>query len=1117
MKCKNGFLNGAIVGLIFTFFLFSLSGCGSTDFKKGDSSMSAVMEVAKSSRSECVRCLEYPEPTEVTGITMDREARKRFKQNRKEYFELRHRHGPDVDWRAMDMETRQEIRQERQKLIKTLKEEGKLKKGEPNVETFSLKSGTKSVSSTAQSFLDNESVNQRGVLSGQWIEMGSNNQAGRMHTADVYSDGTIYAGSAGGIIWKATLNGNDWEPISDPHQFDDIMMVRVIPKGTGKRILVLDSDNLYYSDDEGLTWNSAEVDTKNLRSESGFVLNNSMNDIYILADKSDIYKSVDMGESLRKIKSFSSSSTLALWAPYYPYEESKVFLLVDKEFYRFDDNDDAVLVGELPDSLSTSYIDGYKGVRLAGCDIKEGSFIYAVIPKNSYDGQPEGTEFYASEDGGKTWEYRSFIEGVKPFGKNSFAVSTTDPDLVYFGGACDLVHSSRDGARNWSVPDYEWWHYYDDYLNKLHCDIPGINVFRDSSGNEYELIHTDGGTYISYDDIQNVTNLSISNLRISQYYSTYTHRDRTDIIYAGSQDQGFQRSIPQSGEFDRSGELYDFEQIISGDDASIVSIDGGESIWFVYPGILYFMQNATTADSNNGYNFSSMMEDNLWLVPLMEDPDDPLSVYMGGGRPVDKDSGAYLYRWTFDGNNFSWTKGDFNFNDTISAMAYSPIDTNYRYLLNMSGDFFYSSDGGLNWTQSDYDTGVSGFYLFGATIVASPVELGKVYIGGSGYSNDNVFESDNHGVDFENMSNGMPDTIVNQLAITPEGELLFAATDTGPYACFVENCEWEHIGGLSAPDQQYFSVDFVPAIDTARFGTYGRGIWDFEITDVSHEDYISDLTGEWLFFSSDKLNNGKYSIDGTLNFYNNGTKIYSGSTTVNFYLSDDDVLSSDDRYVKQETVWFYEGGNAAFINISNVVNSKIVEGKYVISFIDPDNLVTESDEENNVFASPVIGKDVDDDNGDDDDVVDTIVIPDTGQTDSYTDVFGEDSDYTINPPSYTDNGDGTVTDNNSGLLWQQSDDGQKRIWANAEPYCDALYFAGYEDWRLPTIKELSRIVNYGTGDPAVDIAYFPDMKSANYWSSTVHLGWSSVFNVSFLDGAVTASVNGSDYYVLCVR
>jgi hypothetical protein len=50
-------------------------------------------------------------------------------------------------------------------------------------------------------------------------------------------------------------------------------------------------------------------------------------------------------------------------------------------------------------------------------------------------------------------------------------------------------------------------------------------------------------------------------------------------------------------------------------------------------------------------------------------------------------------------------------------------------------------------------------------------------------------------------------------------------------------------------------------------------------------------------------------------------------------------------------------------------------------------------------------------------------LPDTGQTHSYTATFGEDSDYTINPPSYTDNGDGTVADNITGLMWQQGEAG----------------------------------------------------------------------------------------------
>jgi hypothetical protein len=89
-------------------------------------------------------------------------------------------------------------------------------------------------------------------------------------------------------------------------------------------------------------------------------------------------------------------------------------------------------------------------------------------------------------------------------------------------------------------------------------------------------------------------------------------------------------------------------------------------------------------------------------------------------------------------------------------------------------------------------------------------------------------------------------------------------------------------------------------------------------------------------------------------------------------------------------------------------------------------------------------------------------LPDTGQTQSYTDTFGEDSDYSINPASYTDNGDGTVTDNVTGLMWQQEDDDTTRTWDEACSYCDELALAGYSDWRLASKKELMSIVDYGT-------------------------------------------------------
>ena len=81
------------------------------------------------------------------------------------------------------------------------------------------------------------------------------------------------------------------------------------------------------------------------------------------------------------------------------------------------------------------------------------------------------------------------------------------------------------------------------------------------------------------------------------------------------------------------------------------------------------------------------------------------------------------------------------------------------------------------------------------------------------------------------MNNGLPNTLVFQLAGTSDDGLLFAATEVGPYGYSSNENEWFLLSGISAPDQTYWSIDYIPDINTARFGTYGRGIWDFVIDD----------------------------------------------------------------------------------------------------------------------------------------------------------------------------------------------------------------------------------------------------------------------------------------------
>jgi hypothetical protein len=93
---------------------------------------------------------------------------------------------------------------------------------------------------------------------------------------------------------------------------------------------------------------------------------------------------------------------------------------------------------------------------------------------------------------------------------------------------------------------------------------------------------------------------------------------------------------------------------------------------------------------------------------------------------------------------------------------------------------------------------------------------------------------------------------------------------------------------------------------------------------------------------------------------------------------------------------------------------------------------------------------------------------------------------------FADNGDGTVTDRATGLLWQKADDGVTRDWQDALAYREELVLAGLGDWRLPNAKELHSIVDYRrapavTGTAAMDPVFEVTEAQSYYWTSTTHL------------------------------
>ncbi|WP_460275838.1 Lcl C-terminal domain-containing protein [Celeribacter sp. ULVN23_4] len=128
-------------------------------------------------------------------------------------------------------------------------------------------------------------------------------------------------------------------------------------------------------------------------------------------------------------------------------------------------------------------------------------------------------------------------------------------------------------------------------------------------------------------------------------------------------------------------------------------------------------------------------------------------------------------------------------------------------------------------------------------------------------------------------------------------------------------------------------------------------------------------------------------------------------------------------------------------------------------------------------------------------------------------VSGDEGVYGVN--AFVDNGDGTVTDEATGRMWQQSDDGERREWKEALAYCEGLELGGYDDWYLPDSKELQSIVDYRKNSfPAIDESFFSiseDSETLDFWTSTTFGDWKNYANVIAFGKALSKSGDQTEY------
>ncbi|WP_111707315.1 Lcl C-terminal domain-containing protein [Lutibacter citreus] len=132
------------------------------------------------------------------------------------------------------------------------------------------------------------------------------------------------------------------------------------------------------------------------------------------------------------------------------------------------------------------------------------------------------------------------------------------------------------------------------------------------------------------------------------------------------------------------------------------------------------------------------------------------------------------------------------------------------------------------------------------------------------------------------------------------------------------------------------------------------------------------------------------------------------------------------------------------------------------------------------------------------------------------DYYGQDANYLKGVAmSFSNYDDGITIDNNTGLMWEQIPTTDEFTWEEAKEYCENLELGGYDDWRLPSLKELYSVADFNKGWPYIDTDYFAlasgeVSKDEQFWSSnlyvgvTVEGGSNAAFGVNIVTGHIKA-------------
>ncbi|MCA9751158.1 MAG: T9SS type A sorting domain-containing protein [Gemmatimonadetes bacterium] len=631
-----------------------------------------------------------------------------------------------------------------------------------------------------------------------WFQLGPENLAGRMLAIAFHpvNTNTVYAGAAGGGLWRTTDGGSSWQALTD--EIPTMSVSGVAVSLTNPDIIVITTGELpgglvdgiagvgiLRSTDAGATWGTTGLQYDLIEDHGFHIVEAGPNGTFLAGAVDGLWRSSDDGVTWDLVRDGGNYFDVK-WKPGDP---NTVYTVKGEDAAGNNvkiSTDDGLTWTKAGTGQPLSFLIGKSKIAVTPADPE---VIYAAFEDIA------GTSFtglYRSTDGGGTWTLQTSspnVGGGQGWYNLSLAVDNDNADNLLVGGVS--LFRSTNGGLSLTTSG----------TGGVHVDHHDARWQPGTSGDVW--VASDGGIYESTNDGNGSWSYKGGNGLITyQFYDICIAQNDETKMAGGTQDNGTDIRLGSNNWVNGLGG----DGMVCNIDPTDFNIIYGES------------QFGNLAKSTNcGQSWfpiqNGLTGQGTWVTPVDISRVDPLTLYT-------MRSGPGTYKTTNGGASWSNVSPV-----STKSISISRVDGDVVWLLDATTE--YTTDGGSTWaTSSAFPFATGGVFR----VLAHPTDVASAFVTFAGFSvGAHLAYTTDFGSTWADVSGDLPKMPVRAIAVdVQEPDHWYIGTDLGVWASTNGGANWTRFGA-GLPNAVIWDLEIHDSAHKLVAGTHGRGAWEIDL------------------------------------------------------------------------------------------------------------------------------------------------------------------------------------------------------------------------------------------------------------------------------------------------